>query len=336
MIGYFEIVFGFNITALVLYNENIYYFVILNTQILMGGWKLNQTKDKILVIGLGEIGYHNSEYMTNLGLTIEGYDIDKKAVQRALDAKVIKKQAQSFKNFDYYMVCVSTHNPTNMNIPFLSGLFNVAERIAAEGKPDALVTIESTIPKGTCQEICKVLQHKLHVAHVPHRYFNQEKEEHGVRQLRVLGGCNTCCSFKAKLFYKKLLKIPIYTLTSIELAELTKVIENTHRFLEIAFAEELKMFCDDQGLDFEELRSAVNTKWNENILEARKGIGGHCLPKDTRMYYELSKHALPVSTISAALHSNKAYETHVKEPEFIAMLPIEEITVKIARTQQFQ
>jgi nucleotide sugar dehydrogenase len=285
-------------------------------------------KSKILVIGLGEIGYHNSEYMTSIGLSVEGYDIDKKAIQRALEAKIIKKEAKTFKGYDYYIVCVSTHNPSNMFVPFLDGIIGVAEKIATEGKAGALVIIESTIPKGTSKRICNILQHKLHVAHVPHRYFNQEKKEHGVRQLRVLGGCSSCCSFEAFSFYKNILDIPIYALTSIELAELTKVIENTHRFLEIAFAEELKMFCDDQDLDFEELRNSINTKWNENILEAKRGIGGHCLPKDTKMYYELSKHLLPDSIISAALQSNATYECHVNKQDFMVILPDEAITVK--------
>ena len=288
---------------------------------------------KILVIGLGEIGYHNSEYMTSIGLSVEGYDIDKKAVQRALDAKIIKKEAETFKGYDYYLVCVSTHNPANMSLPYLDGLIGVAEKIASEGKAGALVTIESTIPKGTSRRIINILQHKLHVAHVPHRYFNQEKKDHGVRQLRVLGGCRTCCSLEAIRFYKNILNIPIHTLSSVELAELTKVIENTHRFLEIAFAEEIKMFCDDQDLDFLELRDAVNSKWNENILEAKRGIGGHCLPKDTRMYHELSKHLFKISTISAALQSNEAYEHYVDKLDFHVNLPSEVITTANRKTE---
>jgi nucleotide sugar dehydrogenase len=292
-------------------------------------------ESKILVIGLGEIGYHNSEYMAKIGLSVEGYDIDKKAVQRALDAKIITKEAKSFKGYDYYMVCVSTHNPQNMFIPYLDGIIGVAEKIASEGKAGALVAIESTIPKGTSKRISSILQHRLHVAHVPHRYYNQEKKDHGVRQLRVLGGCKTCCSFEAIHFYKNILDIPIYTLSSIELAELTKVIENTHRFLEIAFAEELKMFCDDQDLSFDELRNAVNTKWNECILEAKRGIGGHCLPKDTRMYRELSKEILPISTISAALQTNETYECYINKLDFQVNLPTE-VIISTTRTTEGQ
>jgi nucleotide sugar dehydrogenase len=291
------------------------------------GIEMKDRAEKILVIGLGEIGYNNAEYMSGIGLEVEGYDISQKAVKRALEAGIIKKEAKTFEGYDYYMICVSTHNPANMFVPYLDGLLDVAERIAVEGKPGALVTIESTIPKGTSKEVFEIIQHKLHVAHVPHRYFNLEKIEHGVRQLRVLAGCQSCCSYEALQFYKHVLDIPVYTLTSIEMAELTKVIENTHRYLEIAFAEELKMFCDNQDLNFSELREAVNTKWNENIMEARNGIGGHCLPKDTKMYYELSKHLMPSSIISAAIKSNELYEDFCKQ-DFIFIEPTEVITVK--------
>jgi nucleotide sugar dehydrogenase len=289
---------------------------------------MKDNAEKILVIGLGEIGYNNAEYMTQIGLHVEGYDIEPKAIKRALDAGIIRKEAKTFRGYDYYMICVSTHNPANMSIPYLDGLIQVSNRIAKEGTPGTLVTIESTIPKGTSQKICDILQHRFHVAHCPHRYYNQEKTEHGVKQLRVLAGCQSCCSNEALQFYKHHLDIPIYTLSTVELAELTKVIENTHRYLEIAFAEELKMFCDNQNLNFTELRTAVNTKWNENILEARRGIGGHCLPKDTRMYYELSKHILPNSTISAALRTNDLYESYLNKQDFIVIPPTEIIQVR--------
>jgi len=60
--------------------------------------------------------------------------------------------------------------------------------------------------------------------------------------------------------------------------------------VQIAFAEELKMICESLGLDFEEVRKACNPKWNIEILEARNGIGAHCLPKDIRYLASLSEH----------------------------------------------
>jgi len=83
------------------------------------------------------------------------------------------------------------------------------------------------------------------------------------------------------------------------------------------------MFCDDQGLDFEELQGAINSKWNIKILEARNGIGGHCLPKDTQMFCGLSKNLLPHSTLSAAIESDRLYQLNCAEREdFRVIFPV--------------
>jgi len=80
----------------------------------------------------------------------------------------------------------------------------------------------------------------------------------------------------------------MHPVTEIETAEITKVVENAHRYLQIAFAEELYLYCQANNINFPELRDALNTKWNVNILEPREGIGGHCLPKDTKMFLHSS------------------------------------------------
>ena len=87
---------------------------------------------------------------------------------------------------------------------------------------------------------------------------------------------------------QKSLGIPMHPVTEIEIAEITKVVENAHRYLQIAFAEDLYLYCQANNINFPELRDALNTKWNVNILEPREGIGGHCLPKDTKMFLQSS------------------------------------------------
>jgi UDP-N-acetyl-D-mannosaminuronic acid dehydrogenase len=284
-----------------------------------------------LIIGLGQIGFHNAEYLTRRGLFVDGFDIQKTAVQRALGAKVIRKEATKFEGYDTYLICVSTHNPQNASQPNFDSLLETAIRLGREGKEGALVAIESTVTKGICNRVFNILQHRLHVAHVPHRFYSEEKTEHGVRQLRVLGGCKPCCATEAADFYREILDVPILRVRSVELAELSKVVENTYRFLEIAFAEELKMVCDDQGLNFEELRAAVNSKWNVEILEARQGIGGHCLPKDTQTYYDISKRITPFGIVPSAIRSNKQYEKYVKQkPQFRVTIPEEQIALNQA------
>jgi len=260
----------------------------------------NGQNKKILIIGLGQIGYSNAEYLHSLGLRVDGFDISEKAVERAIAAGIIDKKAVNFAGYDYYVICISTHQPNDMFTPYQDGIMEVAYRIAKEGKQGALVGIDSTIPKGTSRKVLALLKHKMHVVHVPHRYFGPEKQEHGVNQMRVIAGCEPCCLAEGKKFYGHMLSVPLYEVSSIEVAEMTKIVENSYRFLEIAFAEELKMVSEAAGIEFEELRKAVNTKWNIKILEAREGIGGHCLPKDTEMFLSVAKNALDSSILSAA------------------------------------
>jgi UDP-N-acetyl-D-mannosaminuronate dehydrogenase len=95
----------------------------------------------------------------------------------------------------------------------------------------------------------------------------------------VIGGIDEASLEAALPFYRRA-GIPLLPVADIRLAELCKAAENTDRYLKIAYAELLKMICEDNGMDFEELRRAMNTKWNVEVLEAREGIGGTCLPKD--------------------------------------------------------
>ncbi|HVX03387.1 MAG TPA: hypothetical protein VHA09_09565 [Nitrososphaera sp.] len=266
---------------------------------------------KVLVIGLGQIGYSDAEYMTMKGLTVDGYDISDKAVQRALDDQIIRKRASNFAGYDYYIICISTHRPEDMFQPYLDGLFDIAKRISYEGKQGALVGIDSTITRGTSEKVIEMLRHKMHVVHVPHRYFGPEKHEHGVNQTRVIGGCEPCCLEKGRQFYSDVLDIPLHPVESVEVAELCKIVENSYRFMEIAFAEELKIFCDRANISFADLRNAINTKWNINVLEPREGIGGHCLPKDSQMFLNLSKNLLETSIIDAAKKVDDEYRQHM-------------------------
>jgi UDP-N-acetyl-D-mannosaminuronate dehydrogenase len=101
----------------------------------------------------------------------------------------------------------------------------------------------------------------------------------------------------------------MHPVLNVELAELSKVIENAHRYLQIAFAEDLYLYCEANQLDFRQLRAALNTKWNVQILEPREGIGGHCLPKDTRMFLESSQ-AVRSKILTAALEVDTQYRMY--------------------------
>ena len=369
--------------------------------------------DKVLIIGLGQLGLPVAKYVKERGFDVYGYDISQKAMQRAEKIAAIKK-ADSFSEFDVYIICISTHMPDDMFTPQIDGLFSIVqEKIAKEAKNGALVSIESTIPRGTSKKVFEMLSHRLHVAHIPHRWYALEEKEHGVNQLRVVGGVCDCCLKAAVQFYGQInvnndinnsnsnsnnnnkinigngngngngignghgidnnnnsilmgdtsieitpstmddaittssftpsspttmntsstssssssyssagknndinytplnLGIPLHPVSDVEIAEITKIAENAHRYLQIAFAEDIYLYCQANSINFPELREALNTKWNVEILEPRDGIGGHCLPKDTKMFLQSSKSVATRSRIlKASMEVDEEYKRY--------------------------
>jgi UDP-N-acetyl-D-mannosaminuronic acid dehydrogenase len=374
---------------------------------------------KVLVIGLGQLGLPVAKYIKERGFDVYGYDISTKALERAEKIAGIKK-AINFSGFDVYIICVSTHKQEDIFSPQVEGLLSIVQnKISKEAKNGALVAIESTIPKGTSRKIFEMLNHRLHVAHAPHRWYALEEKEHGVNQLRVVGGVCDCCLRVAMQFYdgadilsseseselattatmakesittiatttateitssddgsgsrptnnangniiinnvnnvnnvnnninnvnnvnnnintdytnirstnKASLGIPMHPVSDIEIAELTKIIENAHRYLQIAFAEDLYLYCQANNINFAELRDSLNTKWNVNILEPREGIGGHCLPKDTTMFLNSSK-SIKSKIIEAAIQVdaeyrmyriiNKSHQLTTEAPKYVGL-----------------
>jgi UDP-N-acetyl-D-mannosaminuronic acid dehydrogenase len=233
--------------------------------------------------------------------------------------------------------------------PQIDSLLSVMEKISREAKTGALISIESTIPKGTSKKVFEKVDHRLHVVHAPHRWYALEETIHGVNQLRIIGGVSSCCLQHGLNFYDgvdirisndgssssssssssskqreppmtstapmntdvRSLQIPMHPVSSIEVAELTKIIENAHRYLQIAFAEELALYCKANNISFTELRDSLNTKWNVEILEPRDGIGGHCLPKDTKMFVN-SSNSIKSKILQAAMEIDEDYREYIK------------------------
>ena len=338
--------------------------------------------NKVVIIGLGQLGLPVAKYVKEHGFDTYGYDINQKTMQSA-EANYGIKQATNFGDFDVLIICVSTHRPDDMFTPQVDGLMSVVEKISREAKTGALISIESTIPKGTSKRVFEKVDHRLHVVHAPHRWYALEEEVHGVNQLRIVGGVSNCCLHHGLNFYDgrevvpqtitgetassklsetslldnnntnastnshdymhpkqqptdnsrltipataktarervrttgiKSLSIPMHPVSSVEVAELTKIVENAHRYLQIAFAEELYLYCKSNSISFSELRESLNTKWNVEVLEPRDGIGGHCLPKDTKMFVN-SSNTIKSKILQAAMEIDEDYREYIQSRE---------------------
>ena len=290
------------------------------------GFQIN----KVLVIGLGQLGLPVAKYVKQRGFETFGYDMNSEKMKQA-EKNFGIKSIEQFDEIDVFILCVSTHDPDDEYTPYVDGLFELARKISKDAKNGSLVSIESTVPKGTSKKIFEILNHRLHVAHVPHRWYALEEDVHGVNQVRVIGGVSDCCLKTALQFYDRNnealefndntnientsgsaqttavdLGIPMHPVSEIEIAELTKIIENADRYLQIAFSEDLYLYCQANNVNFGELRDSLNTKWNVKILEPRDGVGGHCLPKDTKMFLQSSR-SIKSKILMSAMEVDKEY-----------------------------
>lgn len=244
---------------------------------------------RITVLGLGEVGFATASYLVSKNFEVWGYDVKKRVVKKA---RKIMKASQNWDDIpasDVYIICVYTG--LKRNTPDFSSIFDVCQKIIRKlrVKKYPLVSIESTIMPGISRQVFRqIFKKQVRLIHVPHRYWAGDPIKHGVNQLRVIGAINAESLNAGLKFYKELLGIPVHIVSSIEVAEMCKIAENAYRYVQIAFAEELKMICDELNLDFTEVRDACNTKWNIEILEARDGIKGHCIPKDTKYLVSLT------------------------------------------------
>jgi UDP-N-acetyl-D-mannosaminuronate dehydrogenase len=196
---------------------------------------------KVGIIGMGEIGTANKEYLEGLGHEVFGYDID--------HDKYVPK-------CDIYLICTSS-----------DAVEAAVFRLRREFK-EPLISIESTIRRGTCVLLGDVI-------YCPQRYWRDDPYKRGVRRDRLIAATSDELLQKGVMVYSSDFDMTVSPV-SLHIAELAKIAENAYRGVQIAFAQELHKLCPD---DFAMLRAAINSAsplhW---IAEVRDGIKGHCIP----------------------------------------------------------
>lgn len=259
---------------------------------------------KLCVVGLGYIGLPTAVMFANHGLKVHGVDINKNAVNLIQEKKLHIEEnglqerlntAIDSGNFtvstqpeeaDVFIIAV----PSPINEDKTANLEYVREAtksIVPYVKKGNLVILESTVPPRTVEDVMiPVLKETnlelgtdLYISHSPERVIPGRVFEELVNNDRIVGGINEESSRLTEELYKTFVKGNIH-ITDATTAELVKVIENTYRDVNIAFANELAKISDKIGVNVWEAIKLANYHPRVNIHMPGPGVGGHCIAVD--------------------------------------------------------
>jgi UDP-N-acetyl-D-mannosaminuronic acid dehydrogenase len=171
--------------------------------------------------------------------------------------------------------------------PDMSFVEKATESICKVLQSGNLIILESTSPPETCMNIISPIVRAagfvpgkdVFIAHCPERVLPGQIMREVVENDRVIGGINAESAQKAKDLYSTFVKGQIH-LTDATTAEMVKLVENSFRDVNIAFANELSIICDRLGLNVWELIKLANLHPRVNILKPGPGVGGHCIAVD--------------------------------------------------------
>jgi len=235
-------------------------------------------KMRICVVGLGNIGFNLFTYLCQkFSGEVIGVDVnDSRVNELQRKGYSVTSDYRELIGIDVWLMAPSTGSEGQ-------NLFSALENMIIN--PGSLISIESTLPPGTMMRVREFLEKKgfelgtdLFLIHVPHRVmFGVDETVCDIP--RVMGAFTEACLEKGRLFYNPL--VPrLVEVSDIRVAELSKVVENVKRYVDVAFAQVIYGHCIDQGMDYDDLKLAVNSKNNVELLGTDWGIGGECLPKD--------------------------------------------------------
>lgn len=261
------------------------------------------------VVGLGYIGLPTAILLAKNNCKVVGVDINKEVLIKINsenydtnepDLKESLKEVREINLFetsskpvesDVFIICVPTpfkenNNQIGVPEPDISYVLNAAKDIASKVKPNNLVLLESTCPVGTTIKVLDIIakysgleHHQIHVAYCPERVIPGNIFKELQYNSRVVGGISKKASSEGKIFYKLFCKGEIFE-TDSKTAELVKLSENAFRDINIAFANEISMICDELDIETSKVIKIANKHPRVNILNPGCGVGGHCIAVD--------------------------------------------------------
>jgi UDP-N-acetyl-D-mannosaminuronic acid dehydrogenase len=267
----------------------------------------------VSIIGLGYIGLPTAAVLASKDIKVVGVDVSQYVVdtinqgkihitEPGLDALVREavqknhlKAVINPEKADVFMIAVPTPFKGNHE-PDLSYIRLAAKAIAPVLEKGNLVILESTSPVGATEKMMTWMREErldlsfpefgnnnfiadIAVAHCPERVLPGQVVRELIENDRIIGGVTDYCAKQAKDLYKIFVDADCL-LTDCRTAELSKLVENSFRDVNIAFANELSLICDKLGINVWKLIELANHHPRVNILQPGPGVGGHCIAVD--------------------------------------------------------
>ena len=267
----------------------------------------------VSIIGLGYIGLPTAAVLASKDIKVVGVDVSQYVVDTINQGKIhiiepglddLVREAVQKNNLkavinpekaDVFMIAVPTPFKGSHE-PDLSYIRLAAKAIAPVLEKGNLVILESTSPVGATEKMMTWMREErldlsfpefgnnnfiadIAVAHCPERVLPGQVVRELIENDRIIGGVTDYCAKQAKDLYKIFVDADCL-LTDCRTAELSKLVENSFRDVNIAFANELSLICDKLGINVWKLIELANHHPRVNILQPGPGVGGHCIAVD--------------------------------------------------------
>ena len=263
-------------------------------------------RGQVVVIGLGYVGLPLCQEAVRSGLTVRGLDVNRSVVDRLNDGQshvddlsdtdvrqmldggfLATTDTGVLAEAESIVLCVPTPLSPGGG-PDLTAVEVAVADVARHLRPGQLVVLESTTYPGTTDELVRTALEAgglragtdFHLAFSPER-IDPGNPRFGLRNTpKVVGGVTDACTARARAFYEQVVDTVVAARGSRE-AEMTKLLENTYRHINIALVNEMAKFCHELDIDFRDVVECASTKpFGFHAFRPGPGVGGHCIPID--------------------------------------------------------
>jgi len=308
-------------------------------------WRIEKCQARVGIIGMGYVGLPLVRAFYEAGFPSLGFDTDAKKVRQLnagksyikhIPSRLVREMVQSgrfeattdpkrLSECDAILICVPTPL-TRTREPDLTYVRSTAETIRQHLRRGQLVVLESTTYPGTTrEELVPILEQSgLKAGRDFYVAFSPEREDPGSPSFttsnipKVVGGLDRRSGWIARALYGQVVK-QVVPVSSCEVAEATKILENVYRAVNIALVNEMKMLFDRMGIDVWEVIEAAATKpfgfgkrENKTLFTPGPGLGGHCIPIDPfYLTWKARQFGMPTRFIELAGEINTAMPEYV-------------------------